>query len=131
MAASDMVEAVCRIVERPSRANGQIFNLGNPENDLSIAELGHKLAEVFAAQVAGAAPARFERVTAEQFYGPGYADTDERIPDIKKARRLLAWRPTRTMGEMLPDIVADYLARYADRIACSASEPPRRRASLA
>ena len=40
MDVSDMVEAVCRVLERPKQSNGQIFNLGNPDNDVSIEELG-------------------------------------------------------------------------------------------
>jgi UDP-apiose/xylose synthase len=122
MDVSDMVEAVCRVVERPKQSNGQIFNLGNPDNDLSIAELAEQVADVFARSVPSAKKPRFEHVSAREFYGPGYADTDERIPDISKARRLLGWSPILSLAEMLPGIVSDYVARYSERVA--AASPP-------
>ncbi len=118
MDVSDMVEAVCRVVERPKQANGQIFNLGNPDNDVSIAELARLLSAAFSAQVARRS--RFEHVTAEDFYGPGYADTDERIPDVSKARRLLGWSPLCSLADMLPGIVRDYVERYSERVAAAA-----------
>ena len=121
MDASDMVEAVCRVVERPQQANGQIFNLGNPENDVSIAELASLLASELRVLRPGAAAARFEHVSAEAFYGPGYADTQERVPDIGKARRLLGWSPQQALADMLPDIVRDYVERYGERIAAASA----------
>ncbi|HXK16161.1 MAG TPA: NAD-dependent epimerase/dehydratase family protein [Polyangiaceae bacterium] len=131
MDVSDMVEAVCRVVERPKQASGQIFNLGNPDNDVSIADLARQVAEAFARAAPQAASARFEHVSAEAFYGPGYADTDERIPDVTKARRLLGWKPLRSLAEMLPGIVADYVERYSERIARASAADLYRLASSA
>ena len=119
MDVSDMVEAVCRIVERPKQANGQIFNLGNPDNDVSIADLARQVAGIFERSAPRAPKPRFEHVTAEAFYGPGYADTDERIPDVSKARRLLGWSPRCSLADMLPGIVIDYIERYSERVAAA------------
>jgi len=119
MAVEDMVEAVCRVVERPRQTNGQIFNLGNPANDVSIADLAEQIAEVFGDTVPGTPKPRFEPVSADDFYGPGYADSDERIPDIGKARRLLGWSPRISLADMLPGIVSDYVTRYGDRVAAA------------
>lgn len=129
MAVSDMVEAVSRVVARPEACRGQIFNLGNPNNNLSIAELARALAAVFAKLDPAAPTPRFETVSAEAFYGSGYDDTDERIPDIRKAQQLLGWQPTQTLSAMLPDIVADYLRRYGARIAAEATRTAVKRAS--
>jgi UDP-apiose/xylose synthase len=113
----DFVEAVVRIVDRPTACRRQILNLGNPTNELSVRALGEALAAAYAARVPGAPRARFRDVTAEALYGAGYDDSVERIPDIAKARRLLGWRPETTLAEMLPGIVDDYVARYAPAIA--------------
>ena len=59
---------------------------------------------------------RLETVAAEAFYGPGYDDSEVRIPSVTKAARRLGWRPRRSLREMLPAIVADYLARYEDEL---------------
>jgi UDP-apiose/xylose synthase len=124
MAVDDLVEAVCRIVERPEQCNGQILNLGHPDNDVSIAQLARLLADVYAARVPRAAPARLRTVSAEELYGPGYDDSQERIPDVSKAERLLDWRAKQTLAQMLPAIVDDYVTRYAARIARDAAPAP-------
>ncbi len=112
----EFVEAVVRIVERPAACRGQVFNLGNPANDVTIATLAEQLAAAYRLQVPGP-PVRMRSVGAEELYGPGYDDCDERIPDIGKAQRLLDWNPGTSLVDMLPPIVADYLARYGPAIA--------------
>lgn len=119
MSTADLVEAILRVVARPEACRGQILNLGNPENDISIRELGELLAERFAIRVPDAVPARFRDVAAEELYGPGYDDSEERIPDIGKARALLDWEPQETLGDMLPAIVDDYVVRYGSLLAFS------------
>jgi UDP-apiose/xylose synthase len=116
LAVGDMVEAICRVVERGAACDRQIINVGNPQNDVSIAALAEALAAAFARAVPGAPPARFESVSAESFYGPGYDDSEARVPDIAKARRLLDWMPLQSLSDMLPGIVEDYVARYGSRV---------------
>jgi UDP-apiose/xylose synthase len=113
----DMTEAVCRVIERRCACERQILNLGNPRNLVSIAEFARMLASAFAEIVPDAAPATFQTVRAADFYGLGYDDTAERVPDVGKARRLLGWEPVHSMQAMLPGIVADYVARYRGRVA--------------
>ena len=130
MAISDMVEAIGRVIERSKPCQGQILNLGNPRNEVSIAELAHALARAFLQVVPQASEPRFEHVSAADFYGPGYDDTEQRIPDIAKARRLLSWQPQASLSEMLPGIVSDYVRRYAASIAAE-RRAERQRASVA
>jgi len=108
----DFVDAIVRVVERPGVCRGEILNLGNPANDVTIRALGEALAGAFAAFDPDAPAARFESLSAEALYGPGYDDTALRIPDIGKARRLLHWSPQTSLAAMLPEIIADYVARY-------------------
>jgi UDP-apiose/xylose synthase len=114
----DFTAAVLRIIERPGPCAGQVINLGNPDNDVSIAELGRALAAVYEARHGGRLrqAIRFEDVSAEAFYGPGYDDTERRIPEIGKARRLLDWAPSTSLDQMLPSIVDDYVARYGAQL---------------
>jgi UDP-apiose/xylose synthase len=112
VSAQDFVDGVVRIVLDPEACRGEIVNLGNPENDVTIRQFAEMLARVFEGRVAGASPARFRDVSAEEFYGPGYDDTEQRLPDIGKARRLLGWEPRETLRDMLPGIVDDYVRRY-------------------
>lgn len=113
----EFVEAVARVLARPETCAGQILNLGNPRNDVSIRQLARALAVVYRrARPRSSAPVT-RRVSPAAFYGDGYDDSEVRIPSIVKATRLLDWRPRLTLEEMLPGIVADYLARYEQRLA--------------
>jgi UDP-apiose/xylose synthase len=112
----DFTEAIVRVLERPAACRGQIFNVGNPANDVTIRALAEKLSTVYAARVPGAVRAPLVDVTAEAFYGAGYDDALARIPDVTRARTLLDWTPRATLDEVLPAIVDDYVARYAARL---------------
>jgi UDP-apiose/xylose synthase len=112
---ADFMEAVLRILERPAACQGEIFNLGHPANDVTVRSLAERLSAVYRQQVPGAAP-RLAEVSADEFYGPGYDDTPERVPDIDKAIRLLDWQPRLGLEALLPEIVADYVTRYAGRV---------------
>jgi UDP-apiose/xylose synthase len=112
VAVDEFCEGVVRIVERGDACRGEIINLGNPHNDVTIRELAQALAAQYAAYT-GQPLAPLRDVSALEFYGPGYDDTPVRIPDIEKARRLLGFEPRASLSEMLPGIVRDYVARYA------------------
>jgi UDP-apiose/xylose synthase len=109
---ADFAAAICRIVERHDACRGQIFNVGNPHNNVSIRELAEQMARAYCARVPTASAPRLREVSAEAFYGPGYDDSEERIPNIDKARKLLDWEPRQTLAEFLPPIVDDYVVRY-------------------
>lgn len=122
MAVEDLNEAVCRIIERRQACRNQILNLGNPRNDVSIEQLAHLLAMVYASRVPAAASARVRHVSAQAFYGDGYDDTPVRIPSVDKAERLLGWQAERSLAQMLPDIVDSYIAHYGRRMRGMASQ---------
>jgi len=126
IAVEDFVEGVMRVLDRPGRAQGQIFNLGNPDNDVSIRELAVALGRAYAQHVPDAPATVLKRVSARDLYGEGYDDTLARVPDVTKARELLGFAPRTTLAQMLPGIVADYVAYYAPRMAPAGVVPARR-----
>ncbi|HEX4337631.1 MAG TPA: NAD-dependent epimerase/dehydratase family protein [Polyangiaceae bacterium] len=113
MSTRDLTDAVCLLLERREASRGQIFNFGNPANDVSIRELAERLAAEFRARVPSAPEPRLREVSATEFYGDGYDDSEQRIPDIGKAKRLLGWTPADSLSSMLPGIMEDYLKRYS------------------
>jgi UDP-apiose/xylose synthase len=125
ISAEDFVLAVSRVVERAAVCRREILNVGNPANNVSIRELGEALARAFASRMPGAPPARFRDVSAAELYGAGYDDTPDRIPDIRKANRLLEWSPQTTIAQMLPAIVDDYVLRYAHLVKSDGRRPER------
>jgi UDP-apiose/xylose synthase len=108
----ELCDGLLRILDRPERAQGEIFNLGNPRNDVSIRALARAIAAAYRAQRPDAPRPRLRAISAAKLYGAGYDDSAVRVPSIAKAGRLLGWRPRIPLPTMLPPIVADYLARY-------------------
>jgi UDP-apiose/xylose synthase len=122
----EFVDALVRIIDRPAICQGEILNLGNDRNDVSIRALARALAAAFRAQRPAAPRPCLRTRSAAAFYGPGYDDSTVRIPAMGKARRLLDWRPRMPLAEMLPPIVADYLARYEARLLAGVRRPTAR-----
>ena len=94
----DGVDGLMKIlVNEGGRADGEIFNIGNPAADLSI----HELARLLVGAVARypkfaplAKRAKIVTVSAKDYYGENYQDITTRVPSIRKAERLLGWTPT-------------------------------------
>ncbi len=94
---TDGVECLFRIIEnRNSLSDGQIINIGNPENEISILGLAEMLLEKFEQHpLRSEFPpfAGFQKIESSSYYGAGYQDVQHRKPSIRKAYRLLKWRP--------------------------------------
>ncbi|MCB1056140.1 MAG: bifunctional UDP-4-keto-pentose/UDP-xylose synthase [Acidobacteria bacterium] len=101
----DGIDGLMRIIRGDDEAcNGEIFNLGNPDNECSVRELADKLAQLYAKSyrhLPGYREPRIEEVSATEFYGKGYEDIMTRTPSIAKARTALGWNPRVSLDEAL------------------------------
>ncbi|MFJ7882822.1 bifunctional UDP-4-amino-4-deoxy-L-arabinose formyltransferase/UDP-glucuronic acid oxidase ArnA [Pseudomonas sp. NPDC096917] len=113
---ADGIEALARIIEnKGGKCDGQIINIGNPENEASIRELGEELLRQFEAH-----PLRdnfppfagFRDVESQSFYGTGYQDVSHRKPSVENARRLIDWTPTTELSETIGKTL-DFFLREA------------------
>ncbi len=113
---ADGIEALARIIDNDNDAcNGQIINIGNPDNEASIRQLGEELLRQFEAHPlrANFPPfAGFRDVESKAFYGAGYQDVEHRKPSIANAKRLLNWEPTVEMSETIGNTL-DFFLREA------------------
>ncbi|MEX7624458.1 bifunctional UDP-4-amino-4-deoxy-L-arabinose formyltransferase/UDP-glucuronic acid oxidase ArnA [Serratia marcescens] len=111
---NDGIEALFRIIEnRDGLCDGQIVNIGNPNNEASIRELAEMLLESFNNHpLRDRFPpfAGFKDVESSSYYGKGYQDVEHRTPSIKNAHRLLGWQPTIEMKQTVADTL-DYFLR--------------------
>ncbi len=117
----DAVEAIGRVIEDTSGVTSrQAFNIGNPRNEASVAEFADLMIEIYKERywdgVAGLP--EVVSVPGKEFFGPGYADCDRRIPDISKARELLGWEPSWDLrgliGETMDSFVREFRSRHRD-----------------
>jgi nucleoside-diphosphate-sugar epimerase len=113
----DAIDGIYRIVENENRVcDQQIFNIGSPQNETSIRELAIQMREIYQERflVQGIPLPDLVDIPAESFYGPGYEDSDRRIPDIAKAHTLLGWAPKWGLRDMLERTMAYYVKNCGD-----------------
>ena len=121
----DAVDCVGRIVENPGGAcDRQIFNIGSPANEVSIRQLAELMRQIYARHFAphDAPLPEIVEISAREFYGDGYEDSDRRIPNIDKAVRLLDWTPRTSLPEMLLPTM-EYYVRARKGLAREARKP--------
>lgn len=93
----DGVDALLRIIEnKDGKASRQIFNIGNPRNDVSVAELAKLIIAAFKGYpeyVKHAAKAKVVVVSSGKYFGKYYQDIQKRVPSIANAKKQLGWTP--------------------------------------
>lgn len=111
----DAVDAVMGVLNNPSEARGQAFNIGDPRNEVSVAELARMMIDIYRELRPEARDweLRTVSVSAQEFYGTGYDDSDRRVPDITKAQQLLKWAPQTPLRDALKTTIAYYIEHYA------------------
>ncbi len=114
----DGIDALMRIIENKNgAANGRIFNIGNPANDVSV----HGLADLLLALIgtypkyAGLAKrVQIVTVKSDDYYGKGYQDIMTRVPSIENAEKYLGWRPATDLETALRKTLDYHLGRPAE-----------------
>lgn len=96
---ADVVGALIALMAHPE-ARGQVYNVGNDE-EVTILELARRVR----ALTGDKSPIRM--VPYSEAYTAGFEDMVRRVPDLGKVRRLVNYRPTRDLGQILADILAD------------------------
>ncbi|MGL6188105.1 MAG: bifunctional UDP-4-keto-pentose/UDP-xylose synthase [Holosporales bacterium] len=110
----DAVEALLLMLENPEKTCGQIFNVGNPDNDSSIADLGKKLLSIVQEHPLcppKALTVQLENVSSLEHFGKAYQDIQARVPSISKITEALNWQPRICLEDSLKGIVDAHLNR--------------------
>lgn len=114
---TDGVECLFRIIENKDGAcDGQIINIGNPDNEASIRQLAEALLEQFETHPLRQLfpPFAGMHITeSRQYYGDGYQDVQHRRPSIENAKRLLGWEPTVQITDSIATTLDFFLRDYA------------------
>ena len=95
----DVVSGLMALAQE-SRAIGQVFNIGNPE-EVSILELAERV------RAATGSASEIVRIPYDQAYESGFEDMPRRVPDIGKIRSLVGYAPTMGLDDILRKVIEE------------------------
>lgn len=94
---NDGIDALMRIIANKNQcAEKKIFNIGNPNENISIKQLAETLIAVFATFPTYQEKAKniqLNNIASTDYYGAGYQDVKLRVPNISRAHEALDWTP--------------------------------------
>ena len=96
----DVVEGLVKVIETPD-CFGQVVNLGNNQ-EVTIKELAEKAIAMTESQ------SEIRYIPYEEAYGEGFEDMRRRVPSLVKAERLIGYRPTRTLEDIINDVANQF-----------------------
>ena len=102
---SDGIDALIKILENENKcAERKIFNIGNPNNELSIRSLAEKI--LYMARNYRSLQKHLDGVSivemdSADYYGGSYQDVTRRIPSIRRAKECLGWEPIVGIDDLL------------------------------
>jgi UDP-glucose 4-epimerase len=102
---TDVARAVADLMEK-QEAVGEVFNIGSTE-EIRIIELADHVRKTCGSDSA------IRLVPYDEAYEAGFEDMRRRIPDTEKIECLLGWRPTKTLDEILDDVIESQRTREA------------------
>ena len=95
---ADVVQALLSLATE-EHAYGNVFNVGATA-EISILDLAQLVIDV-----TGSA-SQISMIPYDEAYGEGFEDMYRRVPDTTKVRELIGWRATRTLDDVVRDVVA-------------------------
>ena len=94
---AEIVDCVIDLVASDD-AQGEIFNIGS-DQPVSVLELAEGVIE----RVGGG---EINRIPYSDVYGAGFEDVQRRVPSVEKLQQTLGRKPSKTIGDILDDIIA-------------------------
>ena len=114
----DGIAALMKIIANEGFvASGKIYNIGNPANNLSVRELARMMVDLaleYPEYRDSAARVELVDTTADDYYGRGYQDVQNRVPKIDATCADLGWRPVVAMEDSLRRIFDAYRGQVAE-----------------
>ncbi len=94
---ADVVQALFGLMSE-ERAYGNVFNVGDT-TEISILGLAKRIIELTGSD------SEISLIPYTEAYGEGFEDMYRRVPDIAKVRALIGWSPTRTLDDIVADVI--------------------------
>ena len=96
---SDVVGQLVALAEE-ERAVGEVFNVGNDREEISIIDLARRV------KARAASKGEIVLVPYDQAYEEGFEDMQRRVPDLAKLRGLTGYQPQVQLDEILDRVIA-------------------------
>lgn len=93
----DVVRALADLMESDAHY-GEVFNIGGTE-EITIRDLAERV------RAAAGSDSPIKSVPYEDAYEPGFEDMPRRIPTTEKIHAAIGWKPTRTLDDIIRDVV--------------------------
>lgn len=100
----DGVAALKAMILHEDKADGKIYNVGNPWNNFSVREVAVKLIDQLHEQGL-ANNVQIKVKSSGEFYGAGYEDVSNRVPSINNIGNDLGWTPQFSFDQSLENIL--------------------------
>lgn len=105
---ADIVDGLVKTLENTD-CFGEVINLGNSE-ETTIKSLAEKAIEMTGSS------SEIRYIPYEEVYGEGFEDMQRRVPSLEKAARLIGYKPTRTLDDIINDVSLEFSANAAASI---------------
>jgi UDP-glucose 4-epimerase len=99
---ADVVVAVADLMQR-NDVYGEVFNIGS-DSEIEIRELAQRVRETTGSS------SDVTLVPYDVAYEEGFEDMQRRVPDTTKIRERIGWQPTRSLDQILADVVEEHRA---------------------
>jgi UDP-glucose 4-epimerase len=97
---TDVIGGLTKMIETPA-CFGQVINLGS-DSEVSINDLARKAISLTSSQ------SELRHVPYSEVYGEGFEDMQRRVPSLDKARRMIGYKPTRTLDDIINDVAREF-----------------------
>jgi nucleoside-diphosphate-sugar epimerase len=99
---ADVVRALADLMRRED-VYGEVFNIGS-DSEIEIRQLAERVVDMTGS------PSEITLVPYDVAYEEGFEDMQRRIPDTTKIYERIGWRPTRSLDEILTDVIDEHRA---------------------
>jgi UDP-glucose 4-epimerase len=103
---TDVVGALMKLADHEG-AVGQVFNIGNDREEVTISDLARRVKE------RTKSPSEIVTIPYDEAYESGFEDMPRRVPDLTKVRALIGYEPRVHLDEILDRVIAYFTSDKA------------------
>ncbi|HEV2060926.1 MAG TPA: hypothetical protein VGR11_16370, partial [Solirubrobacteraceae bacterium] len=103
---ADVVRALIDLMLLGEGAYGEVFNIGAQE-EISMVDLANRVREMTGSG------SEIQVIPYDEAYEAGFEDMPRRYPEISKIGAAVGWSPTRSLDEILGDVISFHQSEAA------------------